>query len=247
MKITFLGSSHGVPAAERYCSCSMIEVNGALYFIDAGCPLIDLLIRRGEDLNRIRGIFTTHLHGDHTNGILAFADLCNWYFKTVRTGIWLTEQAGIDDFRRLIVTTQGLPMDDERLPFHLVQPGKVYEDENIRLTAMPTQHMAHSNRPAYSYLLEAEGKRVIFTGDLSQWLAREDFPALALEEETDLVICEMAHFGVKEIRPYLEHCKAKEMVFNHVFPLEKLEQIEALNGQFPFHIRTAADNDEIIL
>ena len=30
MKITFLGSSHGVPSAERYCSCTMIEVNGSL-------------------------------------------------------------------------------------------------------------------------------------------------------------------------------------------------------------------------
>ena len=39
MKITFLGTSHGVPAADRYCSCTMLEVNGAHYFIDAGAPL----------------------------------------------------------------------------------------------------------------------------------------------------------------------------------------------------------------
>lgn len=247
MKITFLGSSHGVPAADRYCSCAMLDVGGSLYFIDAGCPLIDILIRRGEDLNRIRGIFTTHLHGDHTNGILAFADLCSWYFKTVRAGIWMTEQAGIDDFRRLIVTTQGQPLDDERLPFHLVQPGKVYEDENVRLTALPTNHLASAGRPAYSYLVEAEGKRILFSGDLSQKLAQEDFPALALEEELDLLVCEMAHFGPEQVTPYLERCKAREVVFNHVFPLEKLDLINAMNGQFGYPVRTVDDNEEIIL
>ena len=62
MKITFLGTSHGVPAADRYCSSTMIDVNGCLYFIDAGAPLIDLLLRRGADLNQVKAVFTTHLH-----------------------------------------------------------------------------------------------------------------------------------------------------------------------------------------
>ena len=41
MNITFLGTSHGVPSAERYCSCTMIEVGGATYFIDCGAPLTE--------------------------------------------------------------------------------------------------------------------------------------------------------------------------------------------------------------
>ena len=53
MKITFLGTSHGVPAADRYCSSTMLEINGARYFIDAGAPLIDILLRRGVDLNKV--------------------------------------------------------------------------------------------------------------------------------------------------------------------------------------------------
>ena len=36
MKITFLDTCHGVPAADRYCSCTMLEAGGSLYFIDAG-------------------------------------------------------------------------------------------------------------------------------------------------------------------------------------------------------------------
>ena len=40
MKITFLGTSHGVPAADRYCYCVMIESGKSVYFIDGGAPMI---------------------------------------------------------------------------------------------------------------------------------------------------------------------------------------------------------------
>lgn len=34
MKITFIGSSHGVPEPHRKCSCIMIEIGEQVYFID---------------------------------------------------------------------------------------------------------------------------------------------------------------------------------------------------------------------
>ena len=43
MKITFLGTSHGVPAKDRFCSSIMLESGGSFYFIDAGAPVMDLL------------------------------------------------------------------------------------------------------------------------------------------------------------------------------------------------------------
>ena len=246
MKITFLGTSHGVPAADRYCSSTMIEVNGSLYFIDAGAPLIDILLRRGVDLNKVRAIFTTHIHGDHTNGIPALADLFSWYFKTTSVDIYMTEQQGIDTFKAMIRTVEG-GLDEARVRFRLMTADTVYEDENIRLTPFPTQHLATAGRPAYSYLLEAEGKKALFSGDLSQHLAKGDFPAFALNNDVDLRVCEMAHFGVDHVKPYLEKCRAKTLLFNHVFPLHKLDEINALNGAFGYPIRTVDDGDEVTL
>ncbi|MBQ8954288.1 MAG: MBL fold metallo-hydrolase [Clostridia bacterium] len=246
MKITFLGTSHGVPAADRFCSSTMIEVNGALYFIDAGAPLIDILLRRGANLDRVRAIFTTHIHGDHTNGIPALADLFSWYFKTTSVDIYMTEQRGIDAFREIVRTVEG-GLDEARVRFRLMTADTVYEDENIRLTPFPTQHLAAAGRPAYGYLVEAEGKTALFSGDLSQNLAKGDFPAWALQNQVDLMVCEMAHFGVEQARPYLEKCRAKTLLFNHVFPLDKLEKINALDGAFGYSIRTVNDGDEVTL
>lgn len=245
MKITFLGTSHGVPAADRYCSCTMIEVNGSLYFIDAGAPLIDLLLRRGADLNQVKAVFTTHLHGDHTFGVVQMASLFNWYFKTTSADFYLTEQAGIDAVKTLIETADG-PLTD-RVRLKLMKPDIVYENENIRVTPMPTQHLARAGRPACSYLVEAEGKKVLFSGDLSHGLKAKDFPACALENGIDLLILEMAHFGVDDVRPYLEKCRAKRVMFNHVFPLDKLEKINALDGAFGYPIAAVNDGDEIVL
>ena len=46
MKITFIGSSHGVPEAHRKCTCIMIEVGENVYFVDMGTSAIDALRTR---------------------------------------------------------------------------------------------------------------------------------------------------------------------------------------------------------
>ena len=48
MKITFVGTSHGVPFADRYCTCTMIESGNSVYFIDAGRNIIDSVLRYGK-------------------------------------------------------------------------------------------------------------------------------------------------------------------------------------------------------
>lgn len=247
MKITFLGTSHGVPAADRYCTCAMLEVGGSVYFIDAGAPLIDLLLRRGTPLESIRALFTTHLHGDHVNGIIPFADLLNWYFTSARLQLWLTEEKGISLFQQVIELVEGMKLDEERLSFRLETPGTFYEDENLRVTAIPTRHMENSNRPSYALLIEAEGKRVLFTGDLSGGLKEQDFPACALNEPIDLMVLEMAHFTPEQAAPYLEKCALGKLCVQHVFPLEKYEKIAQMDGRFGYPVLMPRDGDEIEL
>ena len=121
----------------------------------------------------------------------------------------------------------------------------LYDDGVIRVTPFPTRHMG--DRPAFSYLVEAEGKKVMFSGDLSPRLTGDDFPAYTLGSEVDLLVCEMAHFGVSEVTPWLERCQAKKVLFNHVFPLDKLDQIRALDGKWGYPIRPVDDGEQIAL
>ena len=99
MRITFIGASHGVPEPNRKCSCTMIEISGRYYFIDMGTPSIDHLVTAGIPVDAVKGIFITHMHGDHTNGLVSFIDLISWYFKTAdpticSINLLLTESLG---------------------------------------------------------------------------------------------------------------------------------------------------------
>ena len=240
MKITFLGTSHGVPSADRFCSCMMIESGNSVYLIDAGAPVVDLLLRNGKEISDLRAVFTTHAHTDHTNGIFPLVNLMNWYFKTSEADFYITEQPLIDAWKNLNLAL-GSALSEERIRFHKVEELHVYEDENIKVQYFPTQHMAP--RPSYSILVTEGDKRVLFSGDFSNGLRQQDVPAILAQEPLDAFVCEMAHFGVKELAPYLKTCKAKRLYVTHVYPLRKYEDIEAIKQEYPFAIFTPADGD----
>ena len=72
MKITFLGTSHGRPEADRYCSSTMLETErGDIYLVDAGAPVIDQFYRLGKNVEKLKGVFITHIHCDHLDGIFS--------------------------------------------------------------------------------------------------------------------------------------------------------------------------------
>ena len=70
MRIVFLGSSHGVPEPNRKCSSTLIEVGDKRYFIDMGMQSVCELITRNIPIESVKSIFITHMHGDHTGGML---------------------------------------------------------------------------------------------------------------------------------------------------------------------------------
>lgn len=248
MKITFLGSSHGIPSAERFCSCIMIEVAEKLYFIDAGAPVADLILRYGKHPNDIKAVFCTHHHGDHTDGLLNLTDLCGWAFRETSFDIFVTkaEQAEV---LKACVAIASRPVDD-RVRYHTATAGKVFEDENVKVTYFPTRHCEPF--PSYAILVETDGKKALFTGDMSGSLAKNDFPVYPIENETDLVVCELAHFGREEVEPYMVQLKTKKMVFNHVNfakGTHKFADIKDMHasGKYPFPISAAEDGEVIEL
>ena len=247
MKITFLGTSHGVPAADRYCASYMIEAGPAVYLVDAGAPVADLVLRQGRQITDVRAIFTTHIHGDHTSGIFHIADLVNWYYKTHTMDVFIPEQPCIDALKALILAcAPGVSLHEDRLRFQLTDVEKGYADENIQVTYFPTQHMRDDHK-SNSIMITENGKRILFGGDFSHKLAKNDVPQILFEEPIDAFVCEMAHFGVEEIRPYIERCKAKDVYFTHVFPLDKYEGIKEMAKELSCRIHTPNDGDSIEL
>ena len=206
MRITFIGASHGVPEANRKCSCTMIEISSRYYFIDMGTPPIDYLVTAGIPVDAVKGVFITHMHGDHTNGLVSFVDLISWYFKTADPTICLPNIEGAKAIETWLNVTQSSA---RALHYEEVQPGVIFEDGFLKVTAIPTLH----TKGSYAYFLEAEGKSILFTGDLKH--PDQDFPVIAKERETDLLVCESAHFQATDYLPHLQVCKTKQVYINH--------------------------------
>lgn len=207
MKITFVGSSHGVPEANRKCTSMLLEVGEKAYFIDMGTPGIDFLRTKGVPVEAVQGIFITHMHGDHTNGLIPFVDLITWYFKKADPVICLPmiEAAGVID-QWLKVTING---NEREVRYRQTEEGVVYDDGTIKVTAYATQHCLRS----FGYLVEAEGKAVLFTGDLKN--PGIDMPKALFERKIDLMVCESAHFPATDYLPVLEKANVGRVCITH--------------------------------
>ena len=241
MKITFLGTSHGVPAKDRFCSSIMLESNGSFYLIDAGAPVMDLILRNDKKVDDFRALFTTHAHMDHTGGMLGLIGLMNWFYKDSTGDFFITSQAQIDATKQWLEVTGSGAIDESRLHFHVPTEGLVYEDENIKVEYIPTQHMPNS----YSILVTEGETRVLFGGDFSYKLKKKDIPEI-IQEEIDGFVCELAHFDMELLAPYLDTCRAKKVFFVHA-KTQHYEGVEAAKGKYPFEILTPADGDSFEL
>ncbi len=245
MRIKFLGTSHGYASARRYCSCTMIETGGCIYYIDAGAPVYPLTLKDGRSVKHVRALFNTHFHRDHIAGAPELLESIDWFERECSLKVFLPEENGKQGLIGFLSAMNGKPFTNDRIDFRVYTSGTIYSDENITVTAFPTKHIAYQNRPSYAFLLQAEGKRVLFTGDLSVRLEGQDFPAVAWEAENELIVCEMAHFTPEQALPYLEKCRTKQLAFTHVYPLEKYDVIRQMSGKFPFSVFAPEDGDAL--
>ena len=242
MKITFLGTSHGVPEPDRRCSCAMLEVSGNYYFIDMGTQAMEDIVRRNINVNDIKAVFLTHTHGDHTDGIINFVDLVNWYYRDAKPAVFFPNAAMISALSTWIQVSNAsnAPLRDG-LDLRAVQKGELYDDGILKVTAIPTLHCTDS----YAYYIEAEGKKILFTGDLAH--PDKDFPEIAFEKELDLIVCEAAHFLCEDTEKVLDKTKAKRVLLNHIPAYRDASIFNVLQNKHSYSIAKSNDGMEVTL
>ena len=239
MKLTFIGTSHGVPEAEHRCSCTMIETCGRIYFVDMGTQAIEDLRRRDIPPEDVKGIFVTHMHGDHVNGLLSFVDICNWYFTSADPKIFLPTAEGIEALKGWINALEKRPW--RGIEINLAHEGVVYDDGFFKITAEQTKH----TRASFAYFAEAEGKTALFTGDLRG--VNEDYPKGAFGRTLDAEICESAHIDPRDYAAVFEKSDIKRVFINHCQPRKMPLVPELAKTCDKFPVRFATDGMEVKL
>ena len=237
MKITFLGTSHGIPEKGRFTSGIAVEVGENLFIIDAGAPVCSLLIDRGIDLHRLKAVFITHRHGDHNNGLPELVDELTWpeRYKDCDPTLFFPEAGAIPLLKAWVEYCSGQRVHTRMETY---SDGVVYKDDKLTVTALRTKHTDAS----FGFCFSAEGKTVLFTGDMST--DYPEYPALTGGRHFDAVVCEGAHLNSETpIVQYL-NTDTEKLVVTHVYP-PKLPLLEGLKGSERFAVTFANDGTVI--
>jgi len=244
LKITYLGTSHGVPSADRFTTSFLLETQGRSYLIDAGAPVAKLLVEKNVEVASVKALFNTHFHPDHIFGGLEFISLCNWYYKESDIDIFLPEDSGVVAVKNLITATD-MKLDSERIRLHSYDETFVYDDGCIKLTAFLNEHLKAVCRPSYSFCVESEGKTVFFSGDLSASL--DDLPKILYQQHFDYVVVECAHFPAELLKEKLQGVNCDTLAVTHIYPYEKFSQIQKFSEVFNFEIIIPSDGEVSVI
>jgi len=176
-----LGTSGGpLPRPGRTQSSNLLVVNGTPYLIDAGDGAVRRIVRSGHDFRRVGQVFITHPHSDHTNGLATLLNAQWEYQRREPTDVYGYGVASLVKGAIAYLTPNAeirwsegkrTRMEDV-FRGHDVAPGAVYQDANVRVTAVENTHFNFApDSPgagkyrSYSYRFDTPGRVVVFTGD----------------------------------------------------------------------------------
>lgn len=219
IKIHTLGTSHGDATFCRFNSSTCYETtSGDCYMVDCGAPAEALLRRNGLNIADVRAMFITHMHDDHVGGMTGFLKQVIKYPSTRKEplNIYFPESTAKEAFS-VWFAAEHLNPNSDMFNYHITSAGKIYDDENVTVSAINTKHL-HCNGQyvSFAYMLEFkhEGVTVLHTGDLSSEFT--DFPKIAFERHFDICITEATHHDPDVAAGLLCEAQISKLILTHI-------------------------------
>ncbi|HKR37139.1 MAG TPA: MBL fold metallo-hydrolase [Steroidobacteraceae bacterium] len=190
-QVVLLGTGSPPADPDRSGPATAIVVNDTPYLVDFGAGVVrrakSAVVDRGIaglDPVKLRVVFVTHLHSDHTVG---YPDLIltPWVLgRRVPLEVYgpsgighMTEhvlEAYSADFAtrtrdRALYTVGAFP-EGHAVNAHEIKPGVVYKDANVTVTAFATKHAMES----YGYRFDTPDRSIVISGDTNPTQATID-------------------------------------------------------------------------
>lgn len=139
-KVTILGSASAKPTANRHPSAQVVNVNEQHYLVDAGEGVQQQLFRYGINPLKIRGVFISHLHGDHVFGLFPLISTLGLYGR--RTPLQLFGPAPLGELidHHLRYFDPQLPYSVEWHPVDTTRHALLLENRTLEVWSIPLRH-----------------------------------------------------------------------------------------------------------
>jgi ribonuclease BN (tRNA processing enzyme) len=205
-RLITLGTAGGPSTRpERAQSSNLLTVNGIHYVVDAGDGVARRLAEAGVDLREIGTIFLTHHHDDHTAGLGTLLSIAWGRQRTKPINVYgpprtaelikaAVQYYAISAEIRIADGGRTVPIAQVFLG-HDVGTGVIYQDANVKVTAVENSHFEFHRGPAsgkhksYSYRFETPDRVIVFTGDTGPSDAVTE-----LAKGADLLVTETSSF-----------------------------------------------------
>jgi ribonuclease BN (tRNA processing enzyme) len=201
-RLILLGTAGGpTPKPDRSAPAQAIVVDDAIYVVDCGDGVARQLVRAGLSLQRIRDVFITHQHSDHN------ADYGNLLWLAWAAGLTTPVDAfgppPLERMTRLFLEMNAYDIetrihDEGRPPLgplirthEITEPGKVMQDERVKVTSALVQHPPV--KPAFAYRFDCPDRSIVISGD-----TRPSDQLVALAHGADVLVHEALYLPAIE-------------------------------------------------
>ena len=176
LHVGFCGTGSPLPSRDRAAACTVVIADGKLFVFDMGEGSGETLSLMGMPLDQVQGVWLTHLHSDHFEGLGPFT-LQRWAGTSAKTPLNVSGPEGVTEITEGLnaayridstyrVAHHGeavVPLSGFGMAGAAIQPGTVYDTDGVRITAFAVDH--DPIKPAFGYRVDYKGKSVTITGD----------------------------------------------------------------------------------
>ncbi|MBQ7033071.1 MAG: MBL fold metallo-hydrolase [Clostridia bacterium] len=222
MKLYILGTCSGTePQPDRKHTSFVVEAGGGLYWFDAGEGCSYTAHTMGLDLLNVRSIFISHTHMDHVGGlgnllwnIRKLSKVRKDLPKEKKIRLFIPCLATWEGFKQVLENTEGGFACDFEVEAEPIKGGTVFQNEDIKVTAFPNQHIkteADSPPRSFSYVIESEGKTVVFSGDVRSIEELNEIVSAGC----DALLLETGHHKVEDCCLWAKNKPIHKLLFVH--------------------------------
>ena len=178
MTVTLLGTGSPVPVPDRFGMATLVQAGGLNLMFDAGRGCSIRLNQAGVPMGSIDGVFITHFHSDHLNGLpdMWMTGYLNTVYARRRRPLEIIGPRGIariaasmrdcyaDDIRIRMADEKVAAASTEIAAHEFDGDGVVFDRNGVRVTAFAVDHGALI-KPACGYRIDHGGRSVLLSGD----------------------------------------------------------------------------------